>query len=43
MGNPPIMVELLPAIQGIDFATAARPQDLADVDAIRKAGETREN
>ena len=43
MGNPPIMVELLPAIQGIDFATAARPRDLADVDAIRKAGETREN
>ncbi len=75
MGSPPLMIELLPAIQGIEFdvawerrvettidrdtgltaflisredlivakLAAARPQDLADVDAIRKAGQGRED
>jgi hypothetical protein len=71
MGNPPAMIEVLPAIKGVDFDAAwerrvediidpasglkayyissqdlitnklafGRPQDLADVDAIRKAAE----
>ena len=74
MGQPPLMIEILPSIQGVEFdrawerrieavidpasgltahmisrkdliaakLSAARPQDLADVDAIRKAGESQE-
>jgi uncharacterized nucleotidyltransferase DUF6036 len=74
IGQPPAMVEILPAIKGVEFDSAwerrleavidartgltafmisrddliaaklaaARPQDLADVDAIRKAMESEE-
>jgi hypothetical protein len=73
MGHPPVMVEIFPAIKGVDFDVAwgrrvettvdpdtdlkiflisrddliaaklatARPQDLADVDALRKAAKAR--
>jgi hypothetical protein len=47
MGNPPVMVDLLPEISGVEDLIAAklaagRPQDIADVAALRKAAGTTE-